>query len=772
MTYKNRLKRAESSGTGVGNGAGKRKLWFTVVCLLAVAALGVGVAVADGPIVGPDATFNASADGPTVEIAEELTLEHGEIFPDEHTVRLAGHAEFYSEGETEVRVEQITGDFTNLTTTDVLNQLIVDPEDKQAIWMFSDRLDTLNFSQVDVSVDDEAELVYEAGEPEFEAEEEFIELGTGVAITELPPGAIVEAVDPETGEVFDTAQVEEDEEVGGVAFFDLPATEGTQPVAFTTATEEFVVQDVDPADPVTEGDDLDVDVTVANMGSETGTQTVELDVDSEQDGEFDVGVDGQEVELAPEESETVTLTYTTQEGDSPEVDVRGSTDDDSMTETASVEEAEEPPEDPPDRPDPEANFDISITATNSPVTPGATLVTNVTVDNTGSAAATQDVSFDVADFNTSDSVSLEAGRSTDLTFEWEPTTEDIGTHTATVTSDDDTDATDVVVEGAPPEYVSGLIPTDAPSNIILTFDQDVLLNPETPADAGFRVEIDGSETGVTGASAEGDQVQVDLERSVEADEDVFFSYDGESDNIVNEQGLEALPFTGVQITNEAEPTVVANLTAIDPTLGEPSDRFSLDVTTEEGVDFSAADSLVPPGVDATYEWEIGDETFTTDEPELREEFLEPGTYSASVTVTADGLSDTASFTLEVVDDTPPDVVLTAEESIEVGEDAGLDASESTDNVEIAEFQWDFGDGTTDSGAELTQPEHAFDEPGEYTVEVTVVDTSENEASETVTVEVEEDDDDGFVGSTESILLLLLLVLLAAGGGYYYMRRRR
>lgn len=61
-------------------------------------------------------------------------------------------------------------------------------------------------------------------------------------------------------------------------------------------------------------------------------------------------------------------------------------------------------------------------------------------------------------------------------------------------------------------------------------------------------------------------------------------------------------------------------------------------------------------------------------------------------------------------------------------------SNSTDDVEIASYFWDFGDGNTSTD---TDPEHQFTEPGEYTVTLTVKDAEDMEDTDTVVITVTE-----------------------------------
>lgn len=418
--------------------------------------------------------------------------------------------------------------------------------------------------------------------------------------------------------------------------------------------------------------------------------------------------------------------------------------------------------------EPIEGFVVEISHTNSPVQVADSLTVTAGIVNTDDEQHTQSVEFTVGPFSDSETITLEPDESTQTTFTWNVGPADRGSHLAEVSSEDDADNTTVTVFADPPAFESGHVPEDAPESVFATFDDDVFIHEDADETAGFSVTADGSAVEVAGASTDGQELELTLAESIEYEQSVVFGYDGESGTLVNEHGVEAEVFESVELENHVPEPLEANLSALDPETGERTDRLSVDVTMEQGVIFSAADSLLPTGAEVTYEWQIGDETFTTDEPELSEEFLEPGIYNATLSIFADDRTSSAEFSLEVVDETPPDVQLSALDSVNVGDDPELDASESTDNVAIAEYQWDFGDGETTSGAELTNPEHAFDEAGEYEVTVTVVDTSGNTESETVTVEVEESG--GVADVNPAPVGAFLLFAAVIGGVYYYYRR--
>ncbi|MEM8535313.1 MAG: PKD domain-containing protein, partial [Chloroflexota bacterium] len=60
----------------------------------------------------------------------------------------------------------------------------------------------------------------------------------------------------------------------------------------------------------------------------------------------------------------------------------------------------------------------------------------------------------------------------------------------------------------------------------------------------------------------------------------------------------------------------------------------------------------------------------------------------------------------------------------------FDASGSTTTTEITSYEWDFGDGNTDTGETVT---HTYDSEGVYEVELTVTDAEQNTATDTVTI---------------------------------------
>ena len=76
----------------------------------------------------------------------------------------------------------------------------------------------------------------------------------------------------------------------------------------------------------------------------------------------------------------------------------------------------------------------------------------------------------------------------------------------------------------------------------------------------------------------------------------------------------------------------------------------------------------------------------------------------------------------------------ANQSATTGEIVKFDGSKSTGNFGIKSYKWNFGDGGSATGANVT---HIFTQPGNYTVILEVTDNQGNRASDSLTVTVEQ-----------------------------------
>jgi PKD repeat protein len=125
---------------------------------------------------------------------------------------------------------------------------------------------------------------------------------------------------------------------------------------------------------------------------------------------------------------------------------------------------------------------------------------------------------------------------------------------------------------------------------------------------------------------------------------------------------------------------------------------------------------------ARHQWDFGDGTSVEGEKVVHA-YAEPGVYTVTHRVTdASGhRCNTASETFEVRVNAEPVAEAGADRRISVGEETVLDAGASTDSDgTIVDYQWDFGDGATASGAVVR---HAYASPATYRIKLAVADDS-------------------------------------------------
>lgn len=272
---------------------------------------------------------------------------------------------------------------------------------------------------------------------------------------------------------------------------------GTTGVA-SAQTAEFTVTIDGTNSPVNEGEQLHVTATVENTGDGTDTQRISLLF-----GDYEK--DSTEITLEPAESRTVELTWATADGDAGTYTARVVSEDDSDSSDVLVQDA--------------PAFEVAIDGTNSPVTAGAALTVDATIENTGGSTGTQAVALTVGDVERDSSeLTLEPSESRSVEFTWETADGDAGEYTAAVASEDDADDTAVAVE-SPAFFDVSLVGTNAP----VTAGEELV--------AGARVTNTGSGSGtqevaltVGGTQRDATTVTLDAGKSV----DVYFDWVPES----------------------------------------------------------------------------------------------------------------------------------------------------------------------------------------------------------------------------------------------------
>ncbi|MBS3735907.1 MAG: PKD domain-containing protein [Candidatus Bipolaricaulota bacterium] len=183
------------------------------------------------------------------------------------------------------------------------------------------------------------------------------------------------------------------------------------------------------------------------------------------------------------------------------------------------------------------------------------------------------------------------------------------------------------------------------------------------------------------------------------------------------------------------------------TVEESGPSAALEAEPREGeapltVSFDLSKSEDPDGVIEEYSLKFGDgqSTSGTDILDVVEhEYASAGEYSPTLELTDDdGLSSSTSITI-TVNEPPPENELPSA-SITLDSDTGTapvtlefsaeDSSDPDGNIES--YVWEFGDGTTSRGSEVS---HRYDQAGSYTVKLTVTDNRDGKATAERTVEI-------------------------------------
>jgi len=246
----------------------------------------------------------------------------------------------------------------------------------------------------------------------------------------------------------------------GPAFFEVEITDTTEPAA---------------------GEPLTVTADVRNLGGDPDSQTVSLTVDG-------LGDDATTVDLAPDETTSVTLSVATGDGDAGTYTATVESDDNSDESDVAVLEP--------------ATFAVDVTGTNSPVREGESLAVDVRIENTGEAEGTQSISLDVPGVGLAVStLSLPGATSTPTTLSVDTETGDAGTYTATVESDDDSDSTGVVIQ-EPASVTVDVTDTNSPVAEGETLSVDALVENTSTESTSQSIElsVDGQVRDVTGVT--------------------------------------------------------------------------------------------------------------------------------------------------------------------------------------------------------------------------------------------------------------------------------
>jgi PKD repeat protein len=300
-----------------------------------------------------------------------------------------------------------------------------------------------------------------------------------------------------------------------------------------------------------------------------------------------------------------------------------------------------------------------------------------------------------------------------------------GNYTVTIETATDTAGNDagtgqnetVVVDTTPPAISNYSVSNPSERNVTVTFETDERLDD-------INISVDGP--------ASGSILRSSLNQTVDGS---TYTYTGTF--TVSESGN----YTATLVTaadshgNDGASGQAGTATVTIPDRTSPTPVVGTNRTVAIGaqVTFDASNSTDNVGIER-YEWDFdGDGSVDTTGQTTTRTFDEPGTYTVTLTVAdAAGNEDTDSVTISVRDTTSPTAVTGPNRTVETGVDVTLDGRNSTDNVGIATYEWDFdGDGTAEATGQTAT--YIVDQPGTHTVTLTVVDAAGNTDTDTVVI---------------------------------------
>ncbi|RXK46279.1 PKD domain-containing protein [Halorientalis pallida] len=220
------------------------------------------------------------------------------------------------------------------------------------------------------------------------------------------------------------------------------------------------------------------------------------------------------------------------------------------------------------------------------------------------------------------------------------------------------------------------------------------------------------------------------------------------------------------VTDDDGATTIDSVTIVvegnDPPMPSPT-ASSTTVEPGQSITFDGSGSSDPDGTITSYGWDFGDGTTATGQ-QVTHAYADSGSYAATLTVTDDD-GATASNSVSITVQGNDSLIASASASpsdVLAGEPVTFDGSgSSASNSTITSYEWDFGDGTTATGQQVT---HTYDTGGEFTATLTVTDDDGASATDTVTTTVTANDAPTATPSVESTTTEVGVALAFDGSG--------
>lgn len=314
----------------------------------------------------------------------------------------------------------------------------------------------------------------------------------------------------------------------------------TESISIAGTEGNFQPEIVGTNTPSKERTPLTVDVKIRNYGYANGfpatddTKRVTLSVDGDTVAHRQVSLPSGGLTRDTAATKTVQLEWTPADGTAGGHTITAATEDGSDSTSVSITDG------------PGAEYDVTIGSVNTPVEEGEQVTLLATVKNTGQRAGDQDVTFNV-DGQPSplgiSSVYLNPSEAQTVQFGWDTVPGDNGTHTATVTTDDDT-ASDSLTIGTPSkanfavtlDYANGnAVDAGSTADITVTVEntgtekgsQPVVLYLDGTAVAGNSVTLDSGDSNqfTLQWDAPSDRAGETLTGRVETDDDKTVRFD-------------------------------------------------------------------------------------------------------------------------------------------------------------------------------------------------------------------------------------------------------
>jgi PKD repeat protein len=181
--------------------------------------------------------------------------------------------------------------------------------------------------------------------------------------------------------------------------------------------------------------------------------------------------------------------------------------------------------------------------------------------------------------------------------------------------------------------------------------------------------------------------------------------------------------------NTATDTITVTTQDVTPPNADATS--TLQPTEDTTVEFDATNSTDNVAIDS-YEWTFGDGTSATGATATHA-YPDSGRYTVTVTVT-DTAGNVGRDTLIIQVQENSTLIADAGANRRVDEDVSLvlQGTQSRSDEGIDTYEWELGDGTTATGPNI---EHVYEQPGTYTVELTVTDQEGNVDTDMITVTV-------------------------------------